>query len=524
MSQRTHRLLVAILVLASVAVAPVAGAAAADVTRPADLVVRQESYVNEDVTVQTDNGTPVYSVRGERIWLRPSNFDPSTVVDAGIDRGAGELSYDEEMGAYTFTSEGEEASFTLYWIALEQVAVGGTNSSNTSVQRVRYEATVRVVGQAQLDHAEAGELEALRQDADNWRSINDTFQDVREMDLLLWTLARGGEPPSTEALIEGMINTYVTTRDPFRLLTGGFFQVIVLLTLSLGGLLYLAIREGWAAYVGRRMKKRLNIYRAAEAEEGELKENILEQDRQERLQIWSNLDFNDFGWSDHEAAAYRELGDTPREALEHLITDVLPPTLVVHDRLQAMAQQGFVARVLEREDAEDDDEPGDVLEAEVVRADDVDDDDDVEELDEPTLDLVDALSNDLVMIWDFNPAEAGIDLESFADPPTTFTLSEALEELQLPIDRFEDEQAAAKLLHEHVEWAADSKYTDEYGTPRSSQRVLNSFLSTSRWLADTQDLPTPRILAEHIEAMLLAHDPGREAEEFAREVRAGKHD
>lgn len=515
----TKRALLAVFLLLSVAVGPVATAAAADVTRPADLVVRQESYVQESVSVQTQNGTPVYTVRGEQVWLRPSNFAPESVVDFGVDRGAGELAYDEAMGAYTFSSDGEQASFSVYWIALEEVAVGGANNTSTTVQRVRYEATIRVVDQADLEHAQTGELAALREDANNWRSWNETVQDVREMDLLLWTFVRGGEPPSTEALLEGMISTYVTTRDPLRLLTGGFFSVIVILTLSLGGLLYLAIREGYAAYAARRMKKKLNIYRAVESDEGEISDRVLEADRREREQVWGNLDFNDFGWSDHEAAAYREaLGDTPREAIERIATDILPPVLQVHDRLQAMSQVGYVARVLER--GEDDE----VLEAEVAREDDVDDDDDVEQLDEPSEDLLDELLTDPVMIWDFDPTAVDLDFSEFSDPPVTFTLDEALDALRLQVERFEDPKAVAKLLQEHVEWAASSDYTDEHGAPRSTQRVLNSFLETSQWLADVHSIPSARILAEHIETALLAYDPGREAKRFADDVREGKYD
>lgn len=512
MNKRTRQLLAALLVLATVA-GPIAGvAAAADTTRAADLVVRQESYVDEDVTRQQQNATSVYTVRGERITIKPRNFDPSNVVESGVDRGIGTLSFDEELGVYHFSSDGEEASFNLHWIVLEETEVAGSNA--TEIQRVRYEATIRVVGLANVDHVRPGTLAELREDGEKWRDWNDTLQDVREMDLLLWSFR--GDPPDTETLLQGMVNTYVTTRDPFRLLTGGFFAVIITLTLTVGGLLWLAIREGLAAIAARRLRKQLNIYKATEAEEREVSERLLEIDRAETDRIWSNLDFNDFpGWPDHEADSYRDLGHTPRAAFERIVTDIMPPELQIRERLQALDQLGYVARVRER------DEEGSVVDAELVKEDEfVFSEAEQVSIADPGDDLVEVLWNDQTLI-DWNPVAADLDISEFETDPVTFSLDEALDAIDLQVDRFEDEKAAAKLLQDHIEWAAKSEYTDDLGTPKTSMRVLNSFLETSTWLRDVHGIPSARILVDHLERAILDYDPGKEAEEFADTVREG---
>lgn len=519
MTYKTYnrQLLVALLILATVAGPTLGAVAAQEAAKPAELVVRQESYVDEAVSVQTQNGTPVYTARGEQLWLKPQNFDARSVVDFGVDRGAGAISYDDAFGAYEFSSQGEQASFTVFWVVLEETQVSGANNT-TQVSRVRYEATIRIVELASVDHVRPGELEDMRAAANNWESFNDTLQDVRESDLLLWSLRQ--EPPDTETLIQGMINTYVTTRDPFRLLTGGLFAVVVTLTLTVGGLLFLAIREGLAAIYARKLRKRLNIYQATEAEEGEISDRILELDRSEREQIFANLDFQDLTsgdrlWSDHEAASYRSLGQTPRAAFERIITDIMPPELQIRERLQAMSQLGYVAAVRER------DEDGEIVDAEIVRESEfIFDEDEKIPIDDPSEYLVDAVWNDQTMI-DFDPVAADISIDAFETDPVTFTIDEALEALDLAVDRFEDEETAAKLLQDHLEWAAKSEYTDETGTPRGPLRVLNSFYETATWIRDINGPPSARILAEHIERALLEYDPGREAVEYAEDVREG---
>jgi hypothetical protein len=507
-------LLAVLLVLATVATPLVGAVAAADRTEAAELTVRQESYVGGDVDLQTQNGTPIYSAEGERILIVPQNFAPENVVDFGVDRGTGELAFDQGLGAYTFSSEGEVASFGLYWVVLEETQVAGANATNsTAVDRVRYEATVRITGQADLDHAEAGTVEEMRRDANNWRSFNDTLQDVRESDLLFWALRK--EPPDTETLLQGMVNTYVTSRDPFRLLTGGLFAVIITLTFTLGGLLFLAMREGLGAWKSRKLWKRLRTYRSNEPYEGELSERLLEADRAERSQIWSNSDFQDMGWSDHEADAYRELGRTPREAFEQILS-IMPPEQIIRERLQAMAQVGYSARVLDR-DADDE-----IADAEVVPIEDVDDDqDDVASLADPSDALVEAVWNDHAMIH-FDPTEADIDVSEFEQEPTTVSIDELADELPVQIERFEDEKALAKLVHEHVDTAARSEYCDEQGTPNTSMRALGSFLETSTWVRDTHGFPAAGKLAEMLETAIRKFDPGLEAAEYADDVRSGK--
>lgn len=521
----------------AVAASGAASSATAVPTDGADLVVRQESYIGKDVKQSSADGRPVYTARGERLIIVPQNFQADNVVDFGVTTDAGTLDYDSTLGAFIFSPEGEQASFQMYWIVAQQAAATGGNS--TGSQQHKYVATIKIAGGVGLAHRPTTEFSQTRQAAANWNEFNSTIQDVRDQDLLLWF----GPPPDTETVINGMVATYVTSRDPFRLLSGGLTAVILTLTLTIGGIAWLALREGYAALAMYKLRSKLGLYRSIEHAEAEISERVLALDLQERERAVANKDWND-KYTDTEAAALRELADTPREGLIEAGNRLLPEVWL-GDRLKALASFGFVARVTER------DADGSIADAELVPPDDVtgnpsadpapdggtatagdgDDGDegpdgarpdDIVSLGNPSRDLTLALADDPVVIHEFDMGSANIDPETLDSSPTSYTLPELLDEFEIQFQHFDDMAAAGEALHEWIDVIAESPYCEADGTPRPARVALNSLLSSMQWLGDGYDHPTARLMSEYVERVLVEYDPSRESQQVVRDIKHGK--
>lgn len=561
---RARAALVALAVLlVGSSVAPVVGAATAQsdsiLTRDADLVVREPGYTDQSVEPTTADGQVVYPVQGERVWLRPANFNATDVQDFGVEGGNATLEYDAAMGAFTFQPAGDRGTFTAYWIVREPVAVNRTveqtverpapNGSNTTVtvtenvtrtateyRQVRYEAIVKVTGGTNLAHVPDSRIDQLEQSAANWEELNATIQDIKSQGLLLWELT--GTDPSTETILQGMVDTYVTTRDPPRLLRGSLRKFLLVMVLSLGGLLYFAIREGFAALVMRRLKKELGIYQSTEHAEGDVSERIFEVDRRERERASANLDYAD-RHIDPEANAMREaFGETPREGFENYANHILPGVWLT-DRLKAMGQCGYAARVTERTapDGGADDVDGElaVETAELVdlndpRTDATLDDADIIDLSaidgaDPDLDLVFALleSDETRICKEFDLTTADFDADALDTSPLSFSLRELMDEIDLQFSHFESMEAAGEAAHEWIDVIHDSEYCEPDGTPRPARRAFNILLTDSQWLGDDgPELPQARLLSEHIERILIDYDPTRESAQLVKDIRDGK--
>lgn len=526
MSSNRTRLLIAVwLVLAMVATPAVTSTAIAQTAeqtiRTADLDVRQESYVEGDVSRQASNGTPVYVVGGERVWLSPRNFDTNSVVQFGVEREGADMAYDQGLDAYTFTSNGAEATFDVFWIVVEPVTStnASTNQTTSATRRVRYEATISVDRQADLDHLAAGEIDQIRSDAENWSEVDDRIEDLQRQDLLLWQVLRGGDPPNKETILDGAFTAYVTTRDPFRLLTGGLREVVVLLVLSVGGLAYLALREGYGALAMWRMKRALNIYKSTEADEGEVSDRVLELDRVERERALQNIDWQSepLNFNDHEAEAYRQIGDTARQGFENLLSEI-PPFVWFRDRLRAMHHCGYRA-VVEYDD------DGDIEHAELVDLDEMGapDEEETVGLEDVDEDLLVELTDD-PLVWSFNPVLADYDPQDVFDvDPPTLSLDGFASELSRQLEAFDSSEDLAQGLHEHVRAVAASEYCDSEGRPRVDRRAINSWLRASQLIGETMNIPSARVAAQHLERVLIDHDPAREAEQLAEEIEGGRY-
>jgi len=144
-------------------------------------------------------------------------------------------------------------------------------------------------------------------------------------------------------------------------------------------------------------------------------------------------------------------------------------------------------------------------------------------LQEADADLLSAVCND-ESVYAFNLLTADYDpAEAFETAPETLTLDEFVERLPTQLDWFDDPLRIAQGMHEHIDAVAESNYCDPDGRPIPSRRTLNSWLRASQWLGDRLNIRAARVAGEHIERMLIDHDPGREAEEFAKDIQEGKY-
>lgn len=526
----------AVLVLALVlgaAVAPLL-ATTADAqlaSRDATLAIDQPAYVDSEVKQTSINGTRAYVVKGEEIDIRPQNFRSSDVLDYGVDAPAGTLTFDEAMQEYTFSPEGETGTFELYWTVTEQRVVNNTQGNQT-VQTttnvsVRYSAVVRVDGKTQMTHVVAGTIAGLRQQAANWEEFNATVQDVREMNLLAFAF---GSPPSTEQVVQGMVNTYIATRDPIRGLFSGS-EIMILLVTSMFGLFLLVSNFGAFAALLLKTYRRLFFFESIEAEEGAIRDRVAELDDQQRRMRFADLDWVDW-FNDHVADLFKRLGATPAEGYDALSNGVLQPRTWVRDRLQAMSQCGYAARVERRTvtDGGDEEEPSEVItDAEVIAIplelgpnEEFADRDDLVSLAHPDDELLDALDWEDEYIRNFDLVGEDIDASKLDTEPTTLDLDELLAAVELQTRRFEDTETAGQYLREYLESVRAHPITDAEGRPRTTREMANRLLTIVRRARDEHDIPLADYQVQAVERALLDDDPGERADKHLSDLRSGR--
>lgn len=524
------------------------------VTRDADLTIREPHYADGDVATENANGTQIYEVEGERILIQPAQFNASDVVEYGVAGDVGQLTYDADLGVYVFSPEGNQGSIPVYWTtrepfaANETVQQNGTNVTRTTTvyRQVRHQATLRVTGQTNISAVSDGALAQQRAAASRWNELNATLTDIKQDGLLLWEIT--GTDPSREQMVQAAINALVTTRDPPRLLQGSLRKFIIFMVLSIGGLFYIGVREGYAAFVWRKVQKELGVYKSNEDAEGSVSERALQLDLQERFRSAENHDWSD-GLIDAEANAMRALGETPRQGTEALGNHILPLTWLA-DRLRAMGSVGYAARI---DDVDDD---GAVAEATLLDTrspgtdgvpltdggvfdtsggDDADetalesgDIIDLSDLDreDPDRDLVFALLDDAEreICHEFDLAAADFDDSALETTPLTYSLPQLLDELELQYDHFESMEAAGKAMHEWLDAINQTPYVDPDGQIRPARQTLGTFQASMEWLNTDTQLPQAGLLAEYIEAMLIAYDPTKEDAQLVRDIRDGKHE
>jgi hypothetical protein len=535
-----RRAAVAALLVLSLVAGVVPAAAQDDVlTRDAEVIVEQPHYIGSDVETKQVNGTRTYVASGRVLELHAQNFDSGAVVDYGVATTGGQLTYDSATGQFAFRANAS-GTYRVYWVVAEQVAVTGgnttgnataanTTSGGTETRQVRYTANVRVSNTAPKAHLAESELAETRAEAANWREFNATVQDLRDENLLL-----ASADLSTEETIQGMVNAYILQNDPLRALTGNITTVVLILFTTLGGGFLLVVSLGYHTVVVNKFRRALNRAESIEAEEGELADRVADMNRRDRLRAFQNWDWNDPFEDDHIAHAHRTLGETPLEGFSRFTGTLLQPRVWMHDRLQAMGADGYVAvpesdtsgGTVFTDGGEPEDDAPDapnwktIDEAEVVLEDAVDEGTLTDDLSEPSDALLDAIDWQQPAIRDFDLVDATPPGGDGHPTATTLDIDELTAEADLDMAHFDSREEAGVYLRQWFESVREHDFTETDGTVDTSRYVLNRWLQTAQLARDEFDLPVDYMI-EAIEAAIDWSDPEESAANTVERIRAG---
>ncbi|NHX37818.1 MULTISPECIES: hypothetical protein [Halolamina] len=522
---------VGLLVLSLVggAVGPVAGQTGPQV-ESADLAVTQPHYVDEDVHQSTSNGTIIYQAGAAPLEIAPQNFDARDVVDFGVETQGGnaELTYNRDFGQFEFSADAD-GTYELYWSVERRIEVQNESGNGTHIETrgQRYTALIRLSGLTEMVHQPASEMTQTREDAAKWQEWNATIADVQETIGTSLPVKLGlAQPPSAEETMQGMVNAYLTFRAPLHMLTGNYTQILTLVTMTLGGWLFVATVIVPLLLVIAGLAYRSNRFETTEADEGKLSQRLGEQQRKEDLEKLANASHNDI-WEgdDYMAGAMRDLGDDPLVAISNLFSEI-SPRLAIHARLQAMDAAGWTAVVTKRASTDGgDDEAGTILEAEVQRQRTVDDDAETASLAvEPDDELLDAIDWNQQEIWqEFDLADAGIDPTDMSDTAVqTYELEDVVEKTDLDMQKFDDEMNAAQGVVELLEYVREHNVTDEHGEIDGLRYYLEHQLRAANVVEDRFHLPVDAY-RDLFELAILQHDAGAEAEQTLQDIRDGAY-
>lgn len=228
MNNRFLSILIVVAVL-SVAVLPATVAAANDTTRRAELDVYQPHYVGSGVGVDESGDLNVYTTNGRVVRLQPTNFSGDDVVEVDIQEQNGTISYDSDRDLFVFDSEGVEGTFTITWVVDETVQKNVqdgnvTRTENVTVRR-EYSAIVRT-NNVDLAHVPAGNIDQLRQDAENWSEVSSLYASV------------GNPNKPLDAKLEFGATLVDAAHNPVKALSGDFGIAIQAVFFSAGGLIF----------------------------------------------------------------------------------------------------------------------------------------------------------------------------------------------------------------------------------------------------------------------------------------------
>lgn len=516
--------IVATLLLAAVAGGVGLGAAAGQTAtqQSATLEIQQPHYIDQEVRTTNENGTQVYLARGERLDIQPTLLNQSDVVAFGVETDSGQLTYDSTFEHWLFEPSAA-GTHTLYWVTERQVQRQEGNETVTQTQQTRHVARVRVEGGLNIDHQPASDMTETREDAQKWREFNSTLDELREGGILVD--AGLADPPSTNQLIQQMVTAYLTIHDPIAVATGNYTQILTLIVLSPGGWLFLLSIFGPLVFVIVLLYKRQTIYELIEADEGDLATRMANFDAELSRQALQNKDFNDIWSDDHIAAAMRKLGETPLDAIETWYS-TNRPRYALHDRLQAMAAEGYVAVADEdtRADGGAVDSEAVPASARVVHEDDVADDVETYSLEvRPDHPLLDAIQWDQFEIREFDLAGADYDRADADTAVEQYDLETLIDRTGLDMREFDSEQAAAEYLAELFRDIRRHPITDDGGTPDTMRYTMEQFLREAQLLEDRYELPV-QYWAQLWERALVDYDQGAEAEKTLQQIRDGGYD
>lgn len=511
----THTLLASLVVLALLA--PGVAATQAD-ARDADLVVQQPHYVETDVSTQSANGTTVYEAQGQSVDLYPQNFDAEDVVGFGSATPNGTVEAETGTGGYTL-SVGGPGTYELYWI-VEQPVVTNETANETVVQRVRYEAQVRISGQTGLVHREAGSLAGTREDAQKWREFNATIHDAGFVG-----------PEGTEAAVQEMIRRNKLWENPTRALTGNVVAYLILGFTSTAILVWIFGLGGHAIIV-RKLRRKLNYHEAVEAEEGTAKEALAELEQAEKHRNLQMEDWQDIpGFDDHVAQGFRDaFGQSLHDGTVSYFHQ-LRPRDVVRDRLVAMGHDGADLAITEYSDPGDPTDGGldpQGIEAVTIHPEGAPDTERTLQPHEASTAQLDAVLD--VLDWDA-PALRTFELPAadytvgvtgdLDEPPESMDIDTIAERIQADMQHFDDVQAFGEYIEDFLRAVEESPTCDDEGRMDGIQYVMNHLQKHAQYLDDGNAFPGIHYYREAIERALIDFDPEREARETVKRVRGG---
>jgi len=483
-------------------------------TQPAQLAIEQPDYISEDVTQSKVNGTHVYTVHTGEVDINPQNFNSSQVVGYGVEENAGRLTFDDRMGVFQFNSQGNEGTFTLYWEVREKRTVEDGNNTSVETVRTRYSAIIKVSSNATYQHIPAGDLDQQREDAANWSAFESELKNI------------AGSEVDVEEKTQLALDMLNLRLNPLSALSGNFTGILLALFITLSGLLVLALFGGFHLVTRLSDIKYRNRTESLKAEEDEINEKLAELNLREKKQALQNMDWNDIFDDDYRARAFRDaLGETVFDGAVRLQTLVLPEH-IIHDRLQAMSQAGYVG-VVDREDVATDGGDGDgqpaITNAELASEDNVDEDAETVDLSQPSDEFIHALDWSDTELRSFDLPNADVDPDELVTKSRPMDLEELMEELEVQRQDFDTPEEFGEYLAEFIQSVRSHDYTDDDGSPNELRYTLNTFLQLAQIMRDRQGVPLFDLLGDAVERALVDHDPVKDAEETVKDVEAGKY-
>jgi hypothetical protein len=535
MTKRLFHILVAVVVVASVAVGGFSGAAVAqEETRAADLEIQQPHYIDDEVSVRQSNGSTVYEASGEHLRLYPTQFDADNVVEAGIEPSTAGFERTDAGAGYTLTVD-ETGTYDVYWVVERSV----TDGNQTTTERIRYEASVRVGGPLGVASINQTELAELRDDADKWQHANATMHHQMDNSILI-SLTPGS--PTAQEWLASSLSKQQLVHNPAAAFSGGLTMFFIGL-FSLGGSLVGIVFLGWHAKAITFLRRRLNLHESVQNEEGELNKRFEQQERDRAASSVQNEQFSDV-YLPHVADAMRELGETPLEADCNITANGLLPSVGLAYKARAMAQDNYVGALslpdddvrTDGGDAEDGD--GDDLATDDVLAmarardeelaiididaDTVPDDAVEVDLSKADRDWLDVLPTGGQTMLEYDILNRDIDREAIQVDGVDWTVEEIIARLQLEARHFESASEAATYFVDFLRDVREHPVTDTDGEPRTCRLVLETLLRDSQLLDDRFNI-SKQYGIDMLEAAIEADDPVEDGLGTVADIDEGKY-
>jgi|AntDeeMinimDraft_4_1070355.scaffolds.fasta_scaffold00760_14 type II secretory pathway pseudopilin PulG len=515
---RAKSLLVGLLIVSLLSTAALPGLALAQSTgtdnatdaRTPNLIVDQPAFVDSDIRQDGDTYTASYA----ELTIVPRSFEHRDVVEYGLDTDAGSLTYDSTYDTYEFDAGEDEGTFELYWIVEEERQTNGTSTT----EQVRYESTIQVEDAQQYEHHPAGTLEQQRSDAENWSAVT---SDVRQV---------SGDDADVDQQLDVALALLEFRNNPFSALTGNFTALLTALAISPGGWFVLLLFGILFVISTYSIIARRNWLESVLGDEAELQEEMSQFELEKKKQALENMDWQDVpGFDDTTARAFREsMGLNPLEGTKRLLS-TLRPAALIHDRLLAMGQSGYVA-VVERDTARTDggadtDEPAPITSVDLRQAHEIDTesvDGDIDDLEDPSDELVDALDWNDDTLRSFDLPDATLDPDAMSTELSALDFEELMAEMDASRQDFDDEGVYGQYIREFVESVRDHNITDEDGRIDETRYAMNQLLHLANVERDLFDIPIMEFVGDAVERTLIDHDPIADAKSFVDDVEAGK--